>query len=140
MVYRLLNSVILDTILSVDPEHNVIPRHLKEKVIQPLGDRQKFYDDFLSSCIDYFSYKGMRCTVSENDRIQMSLNQPQSMKNYTKVGFKKIRAPAKVMKLISEFWEANKEKGTLESWGTANTYSKFLRYSIEECINICQLF
>mmetsp|Transcript_8069 Transcript_8069/g.11725 ORF Transcript_8069/g.11725 Transcript_8069/m.11725 type:complete len:513 (+) Transcript_8069:63-1601(+) len=108
---------------NLDPEHHTAPRSLKEAVIQPLGDRQKFYDDFLNGCVEYFGSKGQRCRSSEEGRIAMSLRQPQSMTNYTDVGYKKIRAPPEVMSLISEFWEANKERGTLETWGTANTYT-----------------
>lgn len=111
----------------MDPEHNAVPRKLKDTVIQPLGDRQAFYDDFLNGCIEAFGSKGQRCRSSEDGRVAMSLRQPQSMTNYTDVGFKKIRAPPEVMKLISDFWEVNKERGTLETWGTANTYSKFIR-------------
>jgi hypothetical protein len=43
--------------------------------------------------------------------------------NYTDVGFKKIRAPEKVFKLIKEFWDKNKDKGKPENWGIGNTYT-----------------
>lgn len=108
---------------NIDPEHNTAPRKLKETVIQPLGDKQKLYDDFIRSCEEAFGKKGSRCRSSESGRVAMSLRQPQSMTNYTDIGFKKIRAPPEVFKLIKEFWDANKEKGTLESWGVANTYT-----------------
>jgi hypothetical protein len=49
-------------------------------VIQPLGNRQKFYDDFLQGCIDAFGGSGAaRCRTNELDRIEMSIRQPQSM-------------------------------------------------------------
>lgn len=61
--------------------------------------------------------------MTERDRIEMSLRQPQSMQNYTDVGFKKIRAPENVFKLIKQFWETNKDKQKKETWGVANTYT-----------------
>ena len=66
---------------------------------------------------------GSRCQMTERDRIEMSLRQPQSMQNYTDVGFKKIRAPENVFKLIKQFWETNKDKQKKETWGVANTYT-----------------
>jgi prolyl 4-hydroxylase len=52
-----------------------------------------------------------------------SLRQPQSMQNYTEVGFKKIRAPPELFNLISDFWEKNKDKAKPEQWGVGNTYT-----------------
>lgn len=43
--------------------------------------------------------------------------------NYTEIGFKKIRAPEKVFKLIKDFWDANKEIQSPENWGKGNTYT-----------------
>ena len=50
------------------------------------------------------------------------------IQNYTDIGFKKIRAPDAVFKLISDFWEANKDKQSLETWGVANTYTNNCKY------------
>lgn len=50
------------------------------------------------------------CTVTEQDRVEMSLRQPQSMQNYTELGFKKIRAPEGVSMLlliITTIWLQN---------------------------------
>ena len=33
------------------------------------------------------------CTITEQDRVEMSFRQPPSMQNYTELGFKKIKAP-----------------------------------------------
>ena len=107
---------------NIDPEKTT-PRAYKNMVVQPLGDKQKFYDDFLQSCKDHFGPKAQRCVQNERDRIAMSLRQPQSMTNYTDIGFKKIRAPEKVFKLIKEFWDKNKDKGKPENWGVGNTYT-----------------
>lgn len=37
-------------------------------------------------------------------------------KNFTDIGYKKIRAPEKVFKMLTEFWEQNKHNETDESW------------------------
>lgn len=72
---------------NVDPNIPT-PREYKDMAVQPLGDRQAFYQDFLQTCRDAFGSKGKRCTQTEVDRIAMTLRQPQSMTNYTDVGFK----------------------------------------------------
>ena len=61
--------------------------------------------------------------MTEDDRIAMTLRQPQSMQNYTRDGYKKIKAPPEVWKLIKEFWEKNKNNKKLENWGAGNTYT-----------------
>ncbi len=64
------------------------PREYNDMVVQPLGDRQQFYKDFIQGCRDHFGTKAIRCTQNELDRVAMSLRQPQSMQNYTDIGFK----------------------------------------------------
>lgn len=92
-------------------------------VVQPLGDRQSEYDEFIAGCAKAFGKQGSRCYSTEQDRFEMSLRQPQSMQNYTKIGFKKIRCPKSLFKLIKEFWDDNKDKGVEETWGVGNTYT-----------------
>lgn len=100
------------------------PRQYRDMPVQPLGNVQATYDRFLQSCVDSFGRKGQRCVTNERERIAMSLRQPQSMTNYSHVGFKKIRAPPEVFKLIKKFWDENKERHAPEQWGTGNTYSE----------------
>lgn len=88
-------------------EHNMdpskpVPDKYKGMVQQPLGDKQSFYKEFLKGCTEAFGKKGSRCIQTELDRIAMTLRQPQSMQNYTKVGYKKIKAPLNVWKLIKK--------------------------------------
>jgi hypothetical protein len=75
--------------------HNVdptipTPHEYQGMPIQPLGDRQTMYVEFLKSCVDFFNaqpkheydvfgVKGGRCIYNEADRIQLSLTQPRSM-------------------------------------------------------------
>merc|ERR1719197_2437402 len=90
-----------------DPMHNPIPPKYKDMPLQPLGDRNKFYEEVMQGCRDRYDggRKGRSCDYSERDRVAMSLRQPQSMQNYTDTGFKKIKAPEKVFKLLQDFWE-----------------------------------
>ena len=65
-------------------EHNrdlnvAIPSKHYGRPIQPLGDRQKFYEDFMKGCHEYYGKKAGACDQVESDRIAMSLRQPQSM-------------------------------------------------------------
>ena len=44
-----------------------------------LGDRQKFYEEFMEECRIYHGSKAARCDQTEEDRIAMNNRQPQSM-------------------------------------------------------------
>jgi len=107
----------LDPSLPTPPEYEGM-------VVQPLGDKQTMYNNLIDGCRQFYeaSGKAERCDDSEADRVQMSLRQPQGMVNYTELGFTKIRAPDSVMKLLLEFWEANKDKAKRENWPAGNTY------------------
>mmetsp|Transcript_12472 Transcript_12472/g.34630 ORF Transcript_12472/g.34630 Transcript_12472/m.34630 type:complete len:441 (+) Transcript_12472:350-1672(+) len=88
-----------------------------------LGDRKKFYEDFMQGCRDYYGpRKAIRCDTTEEDRIEMSIRQPQSMVNYTNTGFKKIRAPKEVMDLLNNHWVQNKDSMKKEIWNIGNVY------------------
>lgn len=66
---------------SVDPENNPTPREFKNMPVQPLGDRQSLYNEYVQGCIDKYEpiKKHKRCMNNERERIEMSLRQPQSM-------------------------------------------------------------
>jgi hypothetical protein len=44
-----------------------------------LGDRQSFYEEYMQGCRDHFGSKAHRCDTTEQDRLDMSRRQPQSM-------------------------------------------------------------
>jgi prolyl 4-hydroxylase len=52
------------------------PEEYKDMPVQPLGDRQKFYDDTIQGCVDEYGEKGYRCLENERDRVEMALRQP----------------------------------------------------------------
>jgi prolyl 4-hydroxylase len=108
---------------NADPENNPIPDEYKDMEIQTMGNRNDFYDNFLEGCRQNYPKYKHACDNTERDRIAMGLRQPESMTNYTDVGFKKIKTPPKVWKLISEFWEKNKDKRLPENWPKGNTYT-----------------
>ena len=64
---------------NVDPKHNPEPKEYKDMVVSPLPGREEFYQDFIDTCEKAFGAKGARCRMTEQDRIDMSLRQPQSM-------------------------------------------------------------
>lgn len=92
-----------------------------------LPDRQKIYDHYMEGCRRLYPKPKGSCDVSEEGRVDMSLSQPKSMQNYTDTGYKKIKTPPKVWKLLSEFWEKNNptahiHKSTPENWNKGNSY------------------
>ena len=96
-----------------------VPPELDGRVIQPLGDRQSFYENNIRGCVEFYGGvdgPGDRCLINEGARVEMSLRQPKSMVNYTELGYTKIRAPKEVMDLLTEFWNTNKDKATNEKW------------------------
>jgi prolyl 4-hydroxylase len=110
---------------NVDPENNPTPDEFKGMPIQPLGDMQKRHNDYIQGCVDYYDKVGKgghRCLTNEKERIEMSLRQIQSMRNYTEFGYTKIRAPEKVYQLLKDFWDKNRDKEKSEKWGAGNVY------------------
>jgi prolyl 4-hydroxylase len=110
--------------------HNVdpslpIPLSLQGLPLQPLGNRQSFYNDNIQGCIRHYAATkaDRRCLHNEHIRVEMSLRQPKSMINYTEVGYTKMKAPDEVMRLLQEFWLANKHLAQVENWSAGNTYT-----------------
>lgn len=81
------------------------------------------------------------CSVTEVDRIEMSLRQPASMQNYTELGFKKIKAPEEVWKRIKKFWDENKDRKNWspENWPKGNTYTNHWKVCVSLLLMILLL-
>jgi prolyl 4-hydroxylase len=75
----------------------------------------------MDGCAKAFSKR--ECEATEVARLKMSREQPATQYNYTEIGFKKLKTPENVFKLIQEFWEANKGSKQVERWGRAYTYT-----------------
>ncbi len=102
--------------------------------VQRLGNRQDFYDTFMEGCRHHEAAEHAACDETEADRIAMNLRQPQSMVNYTELGFAKVKAPEKVFSVIKQFWEDNKGLEEVEEWFTGNTYTNHVSLLRIECI------
>jgi len=87
------------------------------------GNKQAFYDDFMDQCRHAAGEKKavFVCDDGEKQRIHMNRLQPAGMRNYTELGFAKIRAPEAVFSLIAKFWEENKHLAETE-WKALNPY------------------
>ena len=101
----------VDQSLPTPPEYSNVP-------INPLGSGPtERYNHYIQGCVDFYNAngnKGERCRHGEKDRIEMTLRQPASVYNYTDAGYAKLRAPARVMQLLTDFWQANKQGPTKE--------------------------
>lgn len=100
-----------------------VPYKYKGMPTQPLGDVQSRYDENIQGCRDRYKNQAYSCDATESERIAMNLRQPKSMQNYTDFGFKKIRAPAELMEMLTEFYETNYEREKIEKWPPGNTYT-----------------
>jgi len=87
-----------------------------------LPGRQDFYDHFLETCRSH-NTKPEICDENEVDRIDMNIRQPQSMVNYTSLGYTKVKVPRKVFKIIHKFWTDNVGREEVEDWDMGNTYT-----------------
>ena len=60
---------------NVDPTIET-PEEYQGMPLQPLGDRQQFYKEYIEGCVEKF---GVCCEEYETERFDMSLRQPHSM-------------------------------------------------------------
>lgn len=101
---------------NVDPDNNPTPKQYEDMPLQPLGDRQAAYNKHLQGCREFYGKDARQCDVYEYDRMLMNIRQPQSMQNYTEVGFLKTRAPQEIIDLMTKFWEQNHLNQEQENW------------------------
>jgi hypothetical protein len=105
------------------PEENPTPDEYEDQPLQPLGDRQQFYSDMIRGCVDFYggpTIGGDQRLGNEGDRVAMNLRQPQSMVNYTTLGFTKIKVPDDLWELIQSFWDENSDNWEPEKWPDGN--------------------
>lgn len=125
-----------------DPEKFPTPDRFKNMEIQPLGDVQANYEQYMKGCYDFYEKQspdlGLRCYKLERDRIALTGRQPKTRRNYTSTGYKKIRSPDHVFKLLREFWDKNKHKRKLEQWSAGNIYTYV--YNVMKTVGRCAVF
>mmetsp|Transcript_25985 Transcript_25985/g.53611 ORF Transcript_25985/g.53611 Transcript_25985/m.53611 type:complete len:502 (-) Transcript_25985:168-1673(-) len=103
-----------------------IEKFSNEKENDPFDSvsKRKFYRDFMQGCRTKYAPQEFLCDDTEVERLEMNLRQPASMRNYTFLGFQKVRAPEKLMELLTNFWNENsKNEITSETWNKGNTYT-----------------
>lgn len=91
--------------------------------LELFGDKQSLYNNFMENCRNASGMllANYNCDHSEEFRFKMNNLQPMSMRNFTNMGFQKIKAPDGVFSLLKEFWELNRANATQE-WHSINTY------------------
>jgi prolyl 4-hydroxylase len=102
------------------------PTHRKKLVENPdFEDKTSFYENQIQGCHDMYKKKSLHyeCDQSEDIRLEMNLKQPRIMQNYTDLGYKKLKAPKKVMDVLTVFWEANQNRQSMEVWTAGSTYT-----------------
>jgi hypothetical protein len=99
--------------------------------LPPDEEREPEYQNFIRGCINYYNHRATprnkplhsnECEESEIDRIDMNLNQPRVMQNYTALGFQKMRAPKDIQELLTTFWTTNQHYQQTERWGPGDTH------------------
>ena len=98
--------------------------NIRPDTVNRLGSQHRlsFYENYLAGCVSHYGKDGEKCVWNEEGRIEMNLNQPKDMHNYTNAGFAKIRAPDEVTSMLREFWNSHHLEQTEEDWPKANTY------------------
>jgi hypothetical protein len=105
-------------IYDYDTTWAVKSNHLSDQ----FGDKQGLYDEYLAGCQAAAGKQAhAACVSGEETRLRMDNFQPMAMRNYTKMGFKKIRAPKEMFDLLKDFWDKNRDEAEIE-WKTINPY------------------
>jgi hypothetical protein len=99
---------------------------IRSRTLSPLlgPDKQVLYDNYIRDCKEAAMERYQsttNCVTDEEYRLDMNRYQPSSVRNYTKLGYQKIRAPAELFSLIQTFYEENKGNDEIE-WPGINTY------------------
>eukprot|EP00560_Eucampia_antarctica_P006677 CAMPEP_0197823502 /NCGR_PEP_ID=MMETSP1437-20131217/851_1 /TAXON_ID=49252 ORGANISM="Eucampia antarctica, Strain CCMP1452" /NCGR_SAMPLE_ID=MMETSP1437 /ASSEMBLY_ACC=CAM_ASM_001096 /LENGTH=414 /DNA_ID=CAMNT_0043422717 /DNA_START=82 /DNA_END=1326 /DNA_ORIENTATION=- len=111
---------------NVDPTNNPVPSDYEGMPVQHFGDIQSKFERYIQGCRDYYDEESDDlCDTNEEGRLQMNLEQPRSMVNFTDVGYKKIRAPDNVFKILKDFWEKNQGKEYEENWFEGNVGANY---------------
>ena len=95
-----------------------------ETLSTTFGDKQALYDGFMNGCREAAATHetGGKHSCDEGPRLTMNRNQPRGMRNYTKLGFVKIRAPEEVFSSLANFWEENTKDAGVTEWSDLNTH------------------
>ena len=98
---------------NVDPENNPTPEEYKDMPIQPLGDKQGFYEQYMQKWKQSLIDEDADPEYADNEELERvlgNLEQPAMVVNYTSTGYTKIRAPEELRNMLTQFWEDNKHE------------------------------
>jgi len=98
-----------------DAETSSVPTEYKDEPIQPLGNRAKVFDEYMSGCERFYNSSNA-CIESDQYRVSMNFRQPSENVNYTDTGYSKKRVPKELFDILKKFWDDNKENSSLEAF------------------------
>mmetsp|Transcript_14747 Transcript_14747/g.48165 ORF Transcript_14747/g.48165 Transcript_14747/m.48165 type:complete len:379 (+) Transcript_14747:15-1151(+) len=78
------------------------------------------YQRFISGCEARFGTQP--CRQTERQRMAMNLEQGSRQRNYTELGFGRVKAPEAAYGPARRFWEAHRDEASPETWPPGNTY------------------
>lgn len=104
-------------------DNGMSSRNLDEEVSDIKKSQAAIYQNYMESCNGYYSPKTtdvslkILCNNAEKDRLDMNLNQPRMMQNYTMLGFQKTKIPNDLYHQLKTFWNKHHMKQKREAWG-----------------------
>jgi prolyl 4-hydroxylase len=78
----------------------------------------KIYKQYIQGCEE----KAQHCDQFESDRMEMNLQQPPAMDNYTYAGYAKVFTPTHVQDMLTQLWNEKQHEAVVELWDPSNTY------------------
>lgn len=110
----------LDEVVDVFTDYGVDTSYAIHHPLNPKTYWGQQYEKMMAGCYEKFGRN--QCLANDMARIEMNLDQPRTQHNYTDIGFKKIKAPKKLMDIILAFYNPNKGKETPEKWPPGSIY------------------
>ena len=80
------------------------------------------YQKYMDGC--YSEYDRKVCDFNEVGRLSHTLGQCANMKNFTELGFTKLRLPHQLYKELRRWYLANKEARIEEPWSEGSTFGE----------------
>jgi prolyl 4-hydroxylase len=103
-----------------DASWAIVSPHVSSKLHR---DKQQMYEDFMAGCVltSDILKRGNSCEADEANRLEMNAHQPAAMRNFTRHGFIKLRAPTEVMTLLQDYFARHQHAAKIE-WNTPTPY------------------